>query len=515
MSVGDINFIRPDGLCKIEYGGTCENMDSLPLEVCDLMVTFAPFEVLNGLARICHRLAKLVFGRRDEIVSKYVSRKKYQWYGSNGYQITGCRDYLPNGTLHGLTTMVWEHRDYSFYVYYARGKPTYWSILTDSSIDHIQCWGHVDTHVYLMMRGTGFRFMALIIETSDESHYMSCDPTLGAKAVMLKKRGNIKIVDRAPPSPYFVDGNIAVESIIPWARKYMHDHNIVAVAPDLLDPNGELYDMIDHFPGFDFDECFGLTDADDFCVSDDLPKLIFCLDTQTMASIDLLPLEICDTIITLAPFEALNRLARTCRRLAKLIFDRRIELANMHSIYKGVEWVRYPDVDGYRDFLPNGVNHGLTVMYWWNYDYEFRVHYMLGTPTHWSVINNGTSAQYWGHVNTRAYIMKMGDDLQCMALLIKTAGGNHGIICGRDLSDREYRRFGYGVIIIKDRLPPNPYLIDGNMAVESIVEWTCKYMDDHNITAIAPDLLNPGNELPVMIEHFPGVDFGKCFGLTL
>lgn len=230
-------------------------MDLLPIELCGIIVCNLPFDAINGLARTCRRLAKLVWDKRVDLADAHVDTEVKYWQDA-GRLYTG-RGFLPNDVRHGLSYMEWAEYEYTIQVCYVLGRPTHWSI--NDEVVEWQYWGHVDTRVYLVNMGSGIRHMGVFIKTSTNKHFMTCSRTPGAQVMWQEGRTDMEITDRLPPSPYFVDENIAVESIILWARKYMEDHNIVAIAPNILDSEKRLSAMIEYFPGFDFEKCFGIT----------------------------------------------------------------------------------------------------------------------------------------------------------------------------------------------------------------------------------------------------------------
>lgn len=229
---------------------------------------------------------------------------------------------------------------------------------------------------------------------------------------------------------------------------------------------------------------------------------------------DRLPIELCEIIALNLPFEAINTFARTCRRLAKLMFDRRDELALQFA--KCEDFSLEFGIDMCVDSLPNGVRHGrITAL--WDTDYEFHVEYAFGEPSHWTIIDqevDNYGMMYRGHVDTRIYIENVPDDCLSARLIIRTSTINHIMSCGSTCRDKEPDRPA-DYVLIKDRLPPQPFLVDGKLAFESVEEWGSKYMRDTGIVAVAPDIFWGDGLLGGVVEHFPGVDFEKCFGVTL
>lgn len=198
-----------------------------------------------------------------------------------------------------------------------------------------------------------------------------------------------------------------------------------------------------------------------------------------------LPDETCREIIGHLDFGAVNPLARTCRRLARMISASALQIADRNTkspvrVYAENRTQHITEIVA--SLLPNGVNHGRIDFHMRN-KVIFSAMYSLGKPIFWRAMCPYTYYSTWGCASTPCFV-------HCMVefevrLNVRRPGGNVLIIrCnGSDTS-----------LVIGNRrrdsvrpVPaPTSFIIDSDINLAEVQAWGDRVL--HHARKIWPDL---------------------------
>lgn len=176
-------------------------MSTLPIDVCDHMLTWADLGTVNALARSCSQLAQRVRVRAHELAAPHSARR----YGDGIDWATR----LPNGTMHGSCRLSLD--DGNMIVEFDLGVATYWRHIDPAwgatwgcnGFPYMMDCGNIES----IRRGCVARVefasgMIVSVLTDGSAHYGMAE--------------DVYTITATPVHGYMVDGSIATDVVGPW-----------------------------------------------------------------------------------------------------------------------------------------------------------------------------------------------------------------------------------------------------------------------------------------------------------